>query len=91
MAHCNRYVERAVEQTQAEETAPEDARDRLIAEHNESYPGYAMRAAGEAMQRLTDMLLGLDVSTLPHPVSVVPTSSRAVPSRGAGHGKAKAW
>jgi ferredoxin len=59
----NRYVELAVEKTRAEEQAKAAAeRARLEAEHAEEVERVRTQAAGEAMQRLADTLLGLDLS-----------------------------
>jgi len=69
----NRYVERAIEQTRTEERRlAAEARDQLIAKHNEELNQVRNEAAGEAMQRLTDMLLGLDAGALPHPAPITP-------------------
>ncbi len=57
----NRYVELAVEKTRAEERKlASEERERLRAEHAEALERVRNEAAGEAMQRLTDVLLGLD-------------------------------
>ncbi|MES9812774.1 MAG: ferredoxin [Candidatus Thiodiazotropha sp.] len=58
----NRYVDMAVEKTRAEER--ELASNELVriqAAHAEEVERVRNEAAGEAMQRLTDVLLGLDV------------------------------
>jgi ferredoxin/DNA-binding transcriptional MerR regulator len=57
----NRHVQEAIARTQAEERASADAeRERLLAEHAAEVERVRREAAGEAMQRLTDMLLGMD-------------------------------
>lgn len=59
----NRYVERAIQETQtAERLAAAAEREALMAEHEAELARVRNQAAGEAMQRLTDMLLGLDTS-----------------------------
>ncbi len=59
----NYYVERAIEETRAEERKLADQeRARLQAEHIEELQRVRDTAAGEAMQRLTDVLLGLDTA-----------------------------
>lgn len=59
----NPYVEQAVEQTQLEERRRADEeRERLQAEHATELEQVRQSAAGEAMQRLADMLLGLDLT-----------------------------
>lgn len=64
----NRYVELAVERTRAEERQrAAEERARLEAEHQTEVEGVRERAAGETMQRLTDMLLGLDLGAAPAP------------------------
>jgi ferredoxin len=62
----NRYVERAIEQTrQQEQELARSAREQLQAEHRAEVERVSSEAAGEAMQRLTDILLGLDFSAAP--------------------------
>lgn len=57
----NPYVERAIEGTQAAEREQAAAeRERLKAEHAAEVARVREAAAGEAMQRLADTLLGLD-------------------------------
>ncbi len=57
----NRYVELAIERTQADERAQAaEQRARLEAEHAAELEQVRTQAASEAMQRLTDLLLGLD-------------------------------
>lgn len=59
----NRHVERAIITTREEERAAAmKARDRLLAEHAVALAEARSTAAGEAMQRLADTLLGLDLS-----------------------------
>jgi ferredoxin len=60
----NRHVELAVESTRAEEQAKANAeREQLVAQHNEEVERVRNEAAGEAMQRLTQVLLNTDFST----------------------------
>jgi len=65
----NKYVERAIEETRGEERRlATEQREKLLAEHAEELNRVRTEAAGEAMQRLTDMLLGLDTAALPQPI-----------------------
>ncbi|MCB1830415.1 MAG: ferredoxin [Gammaproteobacteria bacterium] len=74
----NRYVERAIAETQTEERRlAAAANELLIAEHTAELNRVRTEAAGEAMQRLTDMLLGLDAGTLPYPAATVPAKRPA--------------
>lgn len=58
----NRYVDRAVERTREDERAKAAAeRERLETEHAAELERVRETAAGEAMLRLTDVLLGLDL------------------------------
>ncbi|NEX20816.1 ferredoxin [Thiorhodococcus mannitoliphagus] len=60
----NRYVELAIERTQAEERQQAaEERARLQAEHAAEIERVSESAAGEAMLRLTDTLMGLDFNT----------------------------
>jgi len=57
----NRYVDRAVERTRQEErSAASQERESLLAAHAAEVERVRTESAGEVMQRLTDMLLGLD-------------------------------
>jgi ferredoxin len=59
----NPYVEQAIEQTSAaEREAAAAEQERLQAEHAAEVEQVRESAAGEAMQRLTDMLLGIDLT-----------------------------
>jgi len=59
----NRYVDIAVERTREEEQAKAAAeREQLNNAHAAKLEQVRSEAAGEAMQRLTDVLLGMDVS-----------------------------
>ena len=59
----NRYVDMAIERTREEEQAKAAAeRDQLNQAHADELERVRSEAAGEAMQRLTDVLLGMDVS-----------------------------
>ncbi len=59
----NRYVEMAIEQTREQEQARAGAeREQLQEEHAMEVEQVRSEAAGEAMQRLTDILLGMDLS-----------------------------
>lgn len=58
----NRYVDQAVERTRDEERRQaREERERLLAAHEAELEQVRNQAAGEAMQRLTDMLLGMDL------------------------------
>ncbi len=58
----NRHVDLAVERTRAEERGRAAAdREQLLAEHAAEIERVRSQAAGEAMQRLTDVLLGMDL------------------------------
>lgn len=81
----NRYVERAVTQTQAEERRlAAETKELLIAEHTAELNRVRTEAAGEAMQRLTDMLLGLDAGALPYPAAVSAVKKPAAATEQAG-------
>lgn len=57
----NKYLDQAVARTQAEERRQAaEERERLLAAHAEELEEVRTQAAGEAMQRLTDVLLGMD-------------------------------
>lgn len=57
----NRYVDMAVKKTREDERKlAQEERERLLSEHAEELERVRNNAAGEAMQRLTDVLLGLD-------------------------------
>jgi len=72
----NPYVEQAIETTQAKERGhAAEERARLQAEHAAELEQVRQAAAGEAMQRLADMLLGLDLTTAPG--AVIPTTRPA--------------
>jgi len=59
----NRYVDMAIERTQEEEQAKAAAElEKLRNAHTAELEKVRNEAAGEAMQRLTDVLLGMDVS-----------------------------
>ncbi|MCU7929485.1 MAG: ferredoxin [Candidatus Thiodiazotropha sp. (ex Codakia rugifera)] len=69
----NRYVDMAVEETRAEERKlADEAMQRLQAAHAEEVERVRNEAAGEAMQRLTDVLLGMDAEGGSHPVLMRP-------------------
>ncbi|MGB5638447.1 MAG: ferredoxin [Sedimenticolaceae bacterium] len=60
----NRYVDLAVERTREEEGAKAASEiERLREAHARELERVRNEAAGEAMQRLTDVLLGMDVAT----------------------------
>ena len=62
----NRYVEQAITRTRHEEQeAARLERQRMEAEHAAELERVRSEAAGEAMQRLTDLLLGMDFSSVP--------------------------
>ncbi|HXK56672.1 MAG TPA: ferredoxin, partial [Gammaproteobacteria bacterium] len=74
----NKYVERAVEETRLQERQQAaEKRELMLADHAAELNRVRNEAAGEAMQRLTDMLLGLDTGALPHPAPAV-ASTRVV-------------
>ena len=59
----NRHVDQAVQRTRDEERQrAADERERLLAAHAAELEQVRNQAAGEAMQRLTDRLLGLDLA-----------------------------
>jgi ferredoxin len=59
----NRYVDMAIEQTREQEQAQAAAAlEQLKQEHAQELEQVRNEAAGEAIQRLTDVLLGMDVS-----------------------------
>jgi ferredoxin len=69
----NPHVENAIQTTQEEERRRADAeRERLLAEHAAELEQVRQSAAGEAMQRLADMLLGLDLTATPG--AIVPSA-----------------
>ncbi len=71
----NRYVDLAVERTrQEEQAAAVEERERLQAEHAAEIERVRSEAAGEAMQRLTDMLLGMDLGATPGLMASTPAS-----------------
>ncbi len=60
----NRYVDMAVDNTRTEERGKaKEEREQMQAEHAEELDRVGREAAGEAMQRLTDMLLGMDLGS----------------------------
>ncbi len=60
----NKYVDQAVEATRKALQADADAeRERLQAEHQEQLEQVRQHTASEVMQRLTDVLLNLDLTT----------------------------
>jgi len=82
----NPYVERAIERTQAEEQQQAAAeREHLRTEYTAELERVRESASGEAMQRLTDKLLGMDLTgatggTLPaSPTSPPPVEETAAP------------
>jgi ferredoxin len=77
----NRYVDQAVEQTQTEERRRSaEERERLLAEHAAEVERVRRQAAGEAMERLTDVLLGMDFPSGGRPGS----SRRSAPAPRSG-------
>jgi ferredoxin len=88
----NRYVELAVARTREEDQAAAAAeRERLAAEHAAELERVRREAAGEAMQRLTDLLMGLDfgspmpgalVAPRPRPASAPPPPTAAASAAG---------
>jgi ferredoxin len=59
----NRYVELAIEKTQEEERAKAaEEKERLQAEHQQEVEQVRNEAAAEAMQRLTQVIMGMDLS-----------------------------
>lgn len=81
----NPYVDQAVEQTRAEERQrAAEERERLLAEHAAEIERVRNRAAGEAMQRLTDVLLGMDLPAgLPGALRPAAAAARAGAEPGA--------
>jgi len=77
----NRHVDQAVDRTRAEERRrAAEERERLLAEHAAEVERVRRQAAGEAMERLTDVLLGMDF-----PSGMPGSSPRSPPaSRSAG-------
>jgi len=72
----NPYVERATDETRIEERGrAAEERGRLQAEHAAELERVREAAAGEAMQRLTDMLLGLDLAGASVPLVAEPSSA----------------
>jgi len=60
----NKYVEMAVQEAREEIQAKEEGeRDRLQAEHTTAIETVRNETAGEVMGRLTDVLLGMDLTT----------------------------
>jgi len=79
----NPYVEQAIERTQAKERQQAaEERERLQAEHAVELERVREAAAGEAMQRLTDMLLGMDLSgNVPGlPIPMAPANTSPAPA-----------
>lgn len=74
----NPYVERAIEDTRSEERQfASEERASLQAEHAAELELVRASAAREAMQRLTDMLLGMDLTAAPS--AFVPSTRPAIP------------
>mgnify|MGYP001816158185 FL=1 len=75
----NLYVDMAIAQTrEQEQTQAAAALEQLQQEHAEELERVRNEAAGEAMQRLTDVLLGMDVSAaIPAAFSAADTSAEA--------------
>ncbi|MEN8129229.1 MAG: ferredoxin [Pseudomonadota bacterium] len=77
----NRYVELAIEKTRAEEqTQAAEERQRLQTEHEEEVERVRNEAAGEAMQRLSQVLMGMDFSTAVPSFGATATAISASPS-----------
>lgn len=79
----NPYVEQAIERTQAQERQQAALeRERRQAEHAAELEQVRETAAGEAMQRLTDKLLGMDLSddTLDGPIPATPANASPLPA-----------
>ena len=77
----NRYVDLAVQRTQEEERRrAAEERERLRAEHAEELEAVRNAAAREAMQRLTDVLLGMD-HTATMPSALAPSGRPETPTR----------
>jgi len=75
----NRYVDMAVEKTRAEEQAFAAAeREQLEIAHAAEVETVRNNAAGEAMQRLTDVLMGMDTGAV-IPGSFRPSAPSAAP------------
>ncbi|MEN8215135.1 MAG: ferredoxin [Pseudomonadota bacterium] len=72
----NKYVDMAVQKARDEILAEEGAeRDRLQAEHAAEIEKVRNETAGEVMQRLTDMLLGLDLTKGAQPIIRAPAAT----------------
>jgi len=72
----NKYVDMAVQKAREEVQAEELAkREHLQAEHTDELEQVRQETASEVMQRLTDVLLGLDLTTTSQPVLKKPTIS----------------
>ncbi|MCP5417507.1 MAG: ferredoxin [Chromatiaceae bacterium] len=81
----NKHVERAIAATRDEEQRQAaEARAVLQAQHTEELLRVRTEAAGEAMQRLTDMLLGLDTMAPPQPARAVPSKTVATTAQEEG-------
>jgi len=73
----NRYVELAVASARAEVLAEAEAeKARLIAEHEAALAEARAEAAGEVMERLTEVLMGMDLSA-PGPRPAAPQATAA--------------
>ncbi len=84
----NRYVDLAVNRTREEERRQAaEERERLLAEHAQEIEAVRSSAAREAMQRLADVLLGMDQALpLPGPdrVALVPAAPTETAAGAAG-------
>ncbi|EDN66177.1 conserved hypothetical protein [Beggiatoa sp. PS] len=76
----NKYVDMAVQKVREESRAEARAeRERLQAEHTEQLDKVRQETAGNVMQRLTDVLLNLDLTTT-SPLSIPMTARATTPS-----------
>jgi ferredoxin len=81
----NLYVDMAIARTrEQEQTQAAAALEQLQQEHAEELEKVRNEAAGEAMQRLTDVLLGMDVSAaVPAAFSATDAGAEALPEQAA--------
>ncbi|MCP4407441.1 MAG: ferredoxin [Gammaproteobacteria bacterium] len=77
----NRYVDLAIEKTRAEEQAQAaEERQRLQTEHEGEVERVRNEAAGEAMQRLSQVLMGMDFSAAAPSVGTPATATSPSPA-----------
>ena len=77
----NKYVDMAVQKAREEVQVEELAkRERLQTEHTDELEQVRKETASEVMQRLTDVLLGLDLTTTSQPVTRKPVTPSVSPA-----------